>query len=380
MRIEQKDTTTSTATALLGDLMFDGHPHPACFGKHTKRFRERGVGLCPKAALTCMGTKHKNLFGQVTDPDNLWEAYRKASLGKKQTLGYLQFRADDAAHLVQLREALISGTYTPGKPRVFNVYEPKLRQISALPFIDRIAQHALCSVIEPIFDRVFLPQSHACRIGKGTHQAAISVQAMLRSVIKGGGEPWVLKTDFSKYFASIDRARLHAEYRKKISCKPTLALLERFIPTQGVGLPIGNLVSQLSANLYGHIFDRWFVHLVGISQFARYMDDVVVIGHSREAMALLQLQAQSFAQQHMGLRFSHWSVQRWQRGVNFCGYRIWPTHKLLRRASVTRAKRKLAAFEKSGDLAARDQFLASWRGHAQWADCRNLLTQLGATQ
>lgn len=71
-----------------------------------------------------------------------------------------------------LRDALISGAYAPGAPRVFNVYEPKLREISALPFVDRVAQHALCNVIEPIFDKVFLPQSHACRIGKGTHQAA----------------------------------------------------------------------------------------------------------------------------------------------------------------------------------------------------------------
>jgi retron-type reverse transcriptase len=367
------------ATACAGDLSVDGQPRSACFGKHTKRFRERGVGFYPKAALTFMSTKHKNLFQQITDPDNLWEAYRKASLGKRNTLGYLRFRSDEGANLVLLRQALLDGSYRPGKPRVFNVYEPKKREISALPFVDRVAQHALCNIIEPIFDKVFLPQSYACRTGKGTHQAAITVQAMLRRVISAGGDPWILKTDFSKYFASIGRTLLHAEYRKKISCKPTLALLEQFVPAQGVGLLIGHLVSQLSANLFGHIFDRWFVHQIGLCQFARYMDDVVVVGHSREAMVLLQAQAQAFAQDHMGLKFSHWSVQHWQRGVNFCGYRIWPTHKLLRRSSVTRAKKKLANFEKTGDVDARLKFLASWQGHAKWADCRNLLTHLGAT-
>lgn len=366
--------------ALAGDLEFYGQPHPACFGKHTKRFGERGVGHCPKPAPTCMGTKHKHLFEQITAPDNLWEAYRKASLGKRQTLGYLLFRQSEAANLHYLRQELMDGTYKPREPKVFSVYEPKQREISALPFVDRVAQHALCNIIEPIFDKVFLPQSYACRTGRGTHRAAIDIQAMLRRTIKAGGQPWILKTDFSKYFSSINRATLHTEYRRKISCAPTLALIETFTPTSGCGLPIGNLTSQLGANIYGHIFDRWFVHQVGLGRFARYMDEVVVIGHSQEAMSLLQLQAASFANHHMGLKFSRWSVQPWQRGVNFCGYRIWPTHKLLRRDSVRRAKNKLAGFTATGDAESRAKFLAAWRGHAQWADCRNLLTHLGVTQ
>lgn len=325
-----------------------------------------------------MGVKHKHLFEQIVAPDNLWAAYRKTSLGKRGTLGYLLFRQNEAANLHHLRQAMMDGSYAPSVPRTFMVFEPKQREISALPFVDRIAQHAFCNIIEPIFDKVFMPQSYACRTGRGTHKAAIAVQSMLRQAIKAGHEPWILKTDFSKYFASIDLPTLYIEYRRKLTCKPTLALLGRFIPAQGRGLPIGNLTSQLSANLYGHIFDRWLAHQAGIARFVRYMDDVVVIGHSREAMALLQAQAESFTWQHMGLHFSRWSVQPWQRGVNFCGYRIWPTHKLLRRASVTRAKQKLRHFTKTGDHVARTKFLAAWRGHAQWADSRNLLTSLGA--
>jgi len=377
--MKSKEYAPGAATASPGDLKFYGQPRPACFGKHTKRFRERGVGLCLKAALTFMGTKHKNLFEQITAPDNLWAAYRKASLGKRQTLGYLMFRQNEAANLHYLRESLVDGSYRPGMPRTFMVYEPKQREISALPFLDRVAQHALCGIIEPIFDKIFMPQSYACRIGRGTHKAAITVQAMLRNAIRAGHDPWVLKTDFSKYFANIDRAALHTEYRRKLACRPTLALLEQFIPPRGFGLPIGSLTSQLSANLYGHIFDRWLVHQVGISRFARYMDDVVVIGYSREAMALLQAQAESFVTQHMGLHFSRWSLQPWQRGVNFCGYRIWPTHKLLRRASVARAKTKLRRFRETGDVETRDKFLVAWRGHAKWADARNLMTYIGAT-
>lgn len=325
-----------------------------------------------------MGTKHKNLFGKVIATDNLYAAYNKAARGKRYTMGHMVFREHLAANLHNLAASLESGDYRPGTPMTFMVYEPKPREISALPFVDRVAQHALCNVLEPIFDRVLLPQSHACRVGRGTHQAAISVQATLRRVQRSGGEPWVLKTDFSKYFASIDRALLHTEFRRKIACRRTLDLLERFIPADGYGLPIGNLTSQLGANLYGHIFDRWLAHQMGVSRFARYMDDVVVIGYSREAMALLQVQAEAFALHTMGLRFSRWSIQPWRRGVNFCGYRIWPGHKLLRRSSVTRARRKLRRFSKTGAAAARNRFLASWRGHAQWADSHNLINSLGA--
>ncbi len=327
-----------------------------------------------------MGKKHKHLFERVVAPDNLWSAYRKAARGKRGTLGYLLFRQSDAANLTYLAGAISDGSYQPGEPRKFMVFEPKPREISALPFVDRVAQHALCNVIEPIFDQVFMPQSCACRRGRGTHMAAIKVQALLRQVIRDGGSPWVLKTDFSKYFASVDLEVLNREFRRKISCKRTLALIEIFVPPTGRGLPIGNLTSQLAANLYGHAFDRWLAHQVGISGFVRYMDDVVVVGRSREAMALLQVMAEQFARSALGLRFSHWSVQPWHRGVNFCGYRIWPTHKLLRRSSVTRAKYKLAELAKSGDWLARNQFLAAWRGHAQWADSRNLMISLGVTK
>lgn len=324
-----------------------------------------------------MGKKYKNLFDQVTDPDNLWSAYRKASLGKRMTMGFLLFKENEAANLYYLRQALLDGTYEPGEPRKFMVYEPKPRQISALPFVDRLAQHALCNVIEPIFDSVFLPQSYACRRGKGTHRAAVQVQAMLRRVIKSGGSPWILKTDFSKYFASIDRQLLHREVRRKISCEKTMWLFERFIPRTGTGLDIGNLTSQLGANITGHILDRWLVHEVGITNFARFMDDVVVVGRSQEAMILLQAQMESYAKHHLGLKFSHWSVQPWERGVNFCGYRIWPTHKLLRKASVVRAKKKLKQFEEHDDAEGRQKFLAAWRGHAMWANTYNLLKRLG---
>jgi hypothetical protein len=326
-----------------------------------------------------MGKKHRGLFDQVYDLDALWRAYRKASAGKRGTIGYLLFRQQEAANLVLLSHEIRDGSYLPGPPQQFTVYEPKKRAISALPFRDRIVQHALVAAIEPIFERVFLPQSYACRPGKGTHRGAVAAQATMRRMLRTG-PAWYLKIDWASYFASIDRSILHREIRRKISCNRTLALLELFHPPSGVGLPIGNLTSQLCANIYGHILDRLLVHTVHHKCFLRYMDDTVIFAHSREYLEVFRFHLKWFCETEMRLDFSRWSIAPVTRGLNFLGYRIWPSHKLLRPASVARAKKKIRRYRSCGDHAALERFLASWRGHAAWADSHNLLKHLGVAK
>ena len=319
-----------------------------------------------------MGKKHRNLIEEIASMPNLYRAYRKAARGKRYSHGHLLFKEHLAANLRMLSEALKDGTYRPSPPNVFFVNEPKRREISALPFADRVVQHALCNVIEPIFDRVLLPNTYACRTGKGTHVAAVEAQAIMRR-----GYGWCLKMDFSKYFASIDRGVLHQEIRRKVSCRGTLALIDAFLPPEGRGLPIGNLTSQLFANVYGHILDRYITHTLRAKAWLRYMDDTVIFAHSREALAVIQHGLKWFCEVRMGLVFSKWSICQVERGLDWLGYRIWPTHKLLRRRSVVAAKRKIARYRRVGDNLALSRFVASWRGHAQWANSFNLLNRLG---
>lgn len=323
-----------------------------------------------------MGKRYKDLIGAIADIDNLRRAYLKARAGKSMSTGHLEFKEHLEANLMGLSGDMAAGKYRPGPYHTFMVHEPKVRQISALPFSDRVVQHALVNVIGPIFDRTFLPMSYACRTGKGTHAGAIEAQAMMRRMLKHGNQVYCLKMDFSKYFASIDRAVLHHEIRRKISCGATLALIEIITPPDGVGLPIGNLTSQLFANIYGHIQDRFLRHRMGVRNFIRYMDDTVIFGHSREYLSALQHIILWFIGPCMGLKFSKWSITPVERGVNFLGYRIWPTHKLLRRASVIRAKRKIRHYRKTGNAEKLAKFTASWRGHAQWADSHNLIRSL----
>ena len=174
-----------------------------------------------------MGKRYRNLFDEITSMDNLRNAYALTSCGKRCTRGYLDFKEESEPRLAALQEALRADRYEPDPPREFMIYEPKPRAISALGFTDRIVQHALHSVIGPIFDRVLMGRCYACRVGRGTHAGVRAVQAELRAMGAGEGQDvYFLKTDFRSYFANVDRPTLWREIERKISCRRTLSLIE----------------------------------------------------------------------------------------------------------------------------------------------------------
>jgi len=359
---------SANATAWQADHSKCGQPVLSSFGKYITRFGIAPSRKSKSAADFFMSKKHRNLIGKIASIDNLRSALEKTSCGKKRTFGYLEFKEYAEANLLRVQEELLDGGYRIGAYRQFTIYEPKARLISALDFKDRLVQHALCNVVAPIFERSLMPQTFACRPGMGTHAGVRFVQAKLRYT----EAKYFLKTDYSKFFPSIDRAILYKMIERKIDCAGTLAVLREIIPQEGKGIPIGSLTSQLFANVYGNAADR-FVHFdLGHRHWARYMDDIVVLGDDRHALMDSFLQINDWSMANLKLRIGKWQVSPTQRGVNFLGYRIWPTHKLLRKDSVLRAKRKVANFVYHKDMQGLEKFAASWSGHAQWADAHNL--------
>lgn len=327
-----------------------------------------------------MGKKYRHLIERIIAPDNMRRAYYLTARGRRFTNGALTFKEYSEFNLGRLAYELHTNTYQPGPPHQFMVYEPKPRLITALPFRDRVAQHALCNVITPIFEKTLLPRTYACRFGMGAHRGVVALQAELRRLSRDGRQVYFLKTDYSKFFPSIDRAVLHRLLRKKISCAATMRVIEAMVPPDGIGLHIGSLTSQLFANVYGGALDRHLQQALGEQHWYRYMDDVVVLGDSLEHLHKLRLEMQRFSLNELGLRFSKWSAAPITRGVNFLGYRIWPTHKLLRRQSVVKAKRKISFYRATGQSEKLALFLAAWLGHARWADSANLLKRLELEQ
>lgn len=150
------------------------------------------------------------MFDAITGWDNLWRAYRLAARGKRQTGSTAAFEHQLADRLIALQCELRLKTYRPGAYRHFFIHEPKRRKISAAPFRDRVVHHALCNVIEPIFDTRFVAHSYANRAGKGTHRAVDRLQGWTRRY------RYVLRADVVQHFASLDHAILCAKLTRLI--------------------------------------------------------------------------------------------------------------------------------------------------------------------
>ena len=357
------------ATAWQADLLKCGQPDLSSFGEH-----KHGFGITPSrkskgAADISMPKRHRHLIEKITTIENLRDAYRKTANNKRMTWGYLEFKEYAESNLLLIQEELRDGAYQIGPYRNFIIYEPKARLISALDFKDRLVQHALCNVITPIFEKSLLPYTFACRVGLGTHAGVRHIQALMRSK----GTTHFLKTDFSKFFPSVDHAVLHKMIDRKIGCELTLGILREIIPVFGKGLPIGSLTSQLFANVYANPVDHFIHHKLKHRYWARYMDDIVILDYDSARLRGSFEQIAEFSKKELKLSISKWGVGSVTQGVNFLGYRIWHDYKLLRKDSVVKAKRKVAKYVKHDDMESLRKFVASWRGHAQWANTHNLL-------
>ncbi len=328
---------------------------------------------------------HRNLYPLIYAFNNLYLAYVKARRGKRYQPEVVRFGADLERELMQLYRELAYRTYRTGKYRTFVIYEPKRREVAALPFRDRVVHHAVCNVIEPIFERGFIYHSYACRVGKGTHAGADYVTECLRRVHRRHGGVYVLKADIASYFPSVDHGILVGILGRKIRCGPTMELLEEIVGSAGCdgrGIPIGNLTSQLFANIYLNELDQFVKHSLRVKHYIRYMDDFVMFHHDKGMLWEWRDRVSEFLWTGLRLELNdRTDIFPASRGVDFLGYRIWRTHRLLRKGSVKRMRRKLRRLQRKyvrGEvgLGEIDAVVQSWVGHAMHADTYNLRRKL----
>lgn len=318
------------------------------------------------------------LWPQVIDFENLHAAYMEARKGKRFRAEVLRYSLNAEEHLANLQNHLIWKSWQPGRQREFVVLEPKLRAIQAPPFQDRVLHHALVRVIEPIFEQKFIADSFACRTGKGTQAAVARVQHFLQLARRRWGDGvYVIKADISRYFASIRHDVLMTEIERAIADADVLWLLRRIYSAyghdDGLGVPVGALSSQLGANILLNRLDHFAKDDLALHYYVRYMDDFVVIVRDREeAMRMLQLLGG--AVNALGLTLNPKTAYHpWQRGVDFAGYRIWPTHILPRKRNIKRATadfRKLAKAYAAGrvDAARVRQRVDAFRAYTKHCD------------
>lgn len=298
------------------------------------------------------------LWSQVIDFENIYAAYREAKKGKRYRAEVLRYSLNAEEHLTNLLSHLVWRTWQPGPAREFVVREPKLRAIQAPPFADRVLHHALVRVIEPIFERKFIYDSYACRTGKGTQACVHRTQHFVRLARRRWGDGvYVIKADISKYFASIQHDVLMHEIGRVISDTDVLWLWRQIIKgyghEHGVGLPVGSLTSQLAANIVLNRLDHCAKDELGLKYYVRYMDDFVAVTQSKQH-AQQTLQRLGAMVEALGLRLNPKTAYHpWQRGIDFAGYRIWPTHILPRKRNIKRARadfKRMATLYRKGAI------------------------------
>jgi len=206
-------------------------------------------------------------------------------------------------------------------------------------------QHALVRVMGPLFERKFICDTYACRTGKGTHNAVAKVQQNLKTAGAKWGRVYALKADIRKYFPSVDHGRLLEIMARTIRDRDVLWLCETIIRNCGAngrGIPVGALTSQLFANIYLGQLDHFIKDNLGTRFYVRYMDDWIVLGPNKPQLWETYNLAGDFLDSKLGLSFNpKTQIFPANRGVDFCGYRIWATHLLPRKRNVKRMKARL---------------------------------------
>lgn len=308
-------------------------------------------------------------------------------MGKRFRPEVLVFSANLEKELFAIRRDLVEGKYRVSAYRTFKIYEPKERDIMALPFRDRVVQHALVNTIEPIFERRFIFDSHACRKGKGIHASSIRLTEFLRIANRTwlDGRIYCLKADIKKFYPSVNRAILRDILGRTIGDPQVMGLIDLILqssaahdPEMGKGLPIGNLTSQLFANVYLNRLDHFIKDDLRHRFYTRYMDDFIILDHDRPRLQQNLKLIKEFLGHFLDLTMNTKTrIFPAKRGVDFVGYIHWSDHRLLRKASVIRVRRQLRGMRsrlKGGGISYEKalQTIASWNGYFKHADTYRL--------
>lgn len=288
--------------------------------------------------------KYINLFDQIASLENLviaWEEFRNGK-GKKFDVQAFEYFLEQ--NLFSLHRDLISKNYSHGPYSGFYIRDPKVRHIHKAEARDRVLHHAMFRILNPLFEESFIANSFSCRIGKGTHKGVLAAEKMICQESQNYTKLcFVLKCDVKKFFDSVDHEILLAILRKRIIDSDAIWLLEQIVRSFPAGLPIGNLTSQLFANIYMNEFDQFVKHKLKIKHYARYTDDFIVASADKEYLNKLVHPFQEFLQEKLKLSLhpQKCSILNIRRGVDFLGYAILPHYRLMRNKTKRRIFRKL---------------------------------------
>lgn len=342
-----------------------------------------------------------NAFDDMISFRHLEQSYHKARKKKQYRREVLAFTADLDANLHRISDKLAKGKFVFGPYRRRWVYVPKKRLVMALPFDGRVVQWAIYLTLNPFFDRMMIEDSYACRENKGALAAVQRLQYWMKIV---DGKDWyILKLDISKYFYRVDHAVLIEILRRRIKDERLMNLLVQVIDANGEkfglprfasaedveadewlgdrGMPIGNLTSQMFANIYLNELDQYCKHCLHIHYYIRYMDDIVILVENKEKAQMLRTRIEIYLSEVLHLDVnSKTSVMPVGRAV-FVGYEVTAYSLQLRKQTVRRIKSSFRCICRRyfvGELTRKDfdRRVASYSGMMKPCECASLRFRL----
>lgn len=287
-------------------------------------------------------------FEDIISLENLLEAWQEFLPGKRNRKDVQEFNVNLMDNILKLHHDLVYHNYEHGGYKAFKVHDPKTRNIHKATVSDRLLHHAIYRQLYPFFDRTFIFDSYSCRLDKGTHRAINRFDELFLKVSKNNAKTcWVLKGDIRKFFASIDHEILISILKSYIPDQNTIWLLTKVINSFDVGkdkgLPLGNLTSQLFANIYLNEFDQFVKHKIKAKFYIRYADDFIILSNSKDELEKQVLIIKDFLLSKLKLEIhpNKIFIKTMSSGVDFLGWINFPKYRVLRMTTKKRMFRKL---------------------------------------
>ncbi len=324
-------------------------------------------------------------YDQLCSFENLVLAYKKARKGKTLKPYVIEFSQNLKGNLFQLRMELLFHSYRPKPLQTFILRDPKTRKISKSHFRDRVVHHALCNVIAHLFEKEFIYDSFANRIGKGTFKAIERFEYFQGKVSHNYTKTaFVLRADIKKYFDNVSHALLLKIIQRKISDQKVLWLIKTILANhktekEGAGMPLGNLTSQFFANVFLNELDHFVKEKLRAKYYIRYVDDFVILHKSPVVLRRYMKEIDAFLCNNLALELhpDKTRIIPFHKGTEFLGMKIFPCHKLLKGKNLRKFYRKLSLFYADYDkgLVNYDTIydsLEGWSAYANKADTYKL--------
>ena len=317
-----------------------------------------------------------NLWERFISKENFYLAWRLTKKGRSQRRDVRKFEKNLEENLEALRQKVIDGKFKTSKYQTKYIKEnTKRRLIYILPLKDRIVQHAIINVIEPLFVRRFIDQTYGCISGRGQLNGSKYVRKHIKNY------EWCLKTDVKKFYPTIDQQILYDSICRVIKDKKLLVIIKDIVFSieGGKNCPIGNLCSQLFGNVYLDNLDRFVKHTLKVKHYCRYCDDCVFFGHTKEELFEIKERVKEFVQTKLLQELSYCEVFRTKQGIDFLGYRHFKGYTILRKRTALKFKRALTKIKSGKDkrtLLEKLSTINSYKGYAEHCYTYNLIRKL----